>query len=172
MKVNLVLKTAGFVAALSLASVAFAMPLSASECGPSTPTSSEGKLSLKACNLLNRLHENAYRVRDEADQLEAYNREPSLISWHIEADTLMRMRDRINHMDQILHQLRSMEGMLPQIQQAEINKAAPAMVELTDTTQTAIKFLNKNEDGLWVPQYATYAKEMYTEAGRVERSAV
>ena len=172
MRVKLVLKTVGFLAALSLASTVFAAPLPASDSGPSTLTSPAANLSLRASNLLNRMHNDARWVRDEADQLEAYNRQPFQISWQIDAVTLMRMRKRINHMDQILYRLRSMEGMLPQIQQAEINKAAPAMVELTDTTQTAIKFLNKNEDGLWVPQYATYAKEMYTEAGRVERSAV
>ena len=75
MDVKLVSKVVGFLAALSLASVAVGAPLSASESGPPTPASSEGNPSIRGSNLLNRLHENASRVRDEAAQLEVFDRE-------------------------------------------------------------------------------------------------
>jgi len=172
MDVKLVSKVVGFLAALSLASVAVGAPLSASESGPPTPASSEGNPSIRGSNLLNRLHENASRVRDEAARLEVFDREPTEISWESEGAILQRMRDRIDHMDKILHRLRSMEGVLPKGQQEEINKAAFATVELTDTTQAAIEFLNNNQNRLWAPQYTAYANEMYSEASRVERSAV
>jgi len=157
MEPNLMAKLAGLLATLSLASVGFAAP------APCLNRSDA------ASQMLSQLHDEADQVRDSADLLEAYNREPSGIDWRIQADTLETMRDQINQMDQIMYRLRNMEGKLPQDEKAAINRIAPAVVELTDTTQTAITFLNNNELLTWLPKYQAYAREMYSEAGRVER---
>lgn len=157
MNSSLMAKVVGSLAALLLACSAFAAPPLA---------------TADAHDLLRQLHADAYQVRDAADQLEALNREPFQFSWETQAEALENMRDRINHMDGVLYELRSMEGMLPQGQQAEIDNAAPAMVELTDTTQAAIEFMNHNQDRLWVRQYTDYVNEMYSEASRAERSTV
>jgi hypothetical protein len=154
MNSSLMVKVVSFLASLLLACSAFAAP----------PIR-----TADAHDLLRQLHDDAYQVRDAADQLEAYNREPFLIDWRIEADTLQSAKDEINHMDRTLDHLRAMQKALPQDEQAEINEVTPALVELTDTAQAAISFLNHNQNDLWMPQYTAYADEMYSEAGRVER---
>jgi len=154
MNSSLMAKVIGFLAVLSLASSAFAAPM---------------LRTTDAHDLLRQIHDDAYQVRDAADQLEAYNREPFLIDWRIEADTLQNMKYQINHMDRALYRLRAVEGGVPQDERAQINEIAPAMVELTDSAQAAIVFLNNNENLLWVPKYTAYADEMYSEACRVEQ---
>lgn len=157
MNSSLMAKVVGFLAVLSLASSAFAAP-------PLTSTD--------ARDMLRQLHDDAFQVRDAADQLEAYNREPFLIDWRMQAETLENMKYHINHMDRELARLRAVQGKVPQDERAQINEIAPAMMELTDSAQAAIDFLNNNEHLLWMPKYTDYADEMYSEACRVERYSV
>ena len=153
-------KLGGLLAAFSLAPLAFA----------GAPPMCSASRSETASQMLSEIHQDAYQVRDYADRLEMYNREPFLISWQADARTLENMRDQINQMDQTLQRLRTMKAVLPQNEDAEINQITPAMVELSDTTQTAITYLRHNELLTWVPKYTAYAGEMYTEAGRIERA--
>jgi hypothetical protein len=162
----------GSLAALSLASAAFAATPPVCKCGPPTPESYKWNFSKEASSLLAQLHQYAYSVRNSADILGEYDREPSLSDWRIDAVTLDSMRDQINKMDQILCRLRIIERVLPPEQQAEINKITPATLELTDTAQTAITFLHDNEELTWLPKYTAYAGKMYSEAGRIERGTV
>ena len=172
MKSSLRAKVAGLFAALALASAAFAASPPRSKDVLPTPDSSTRNLSQEASGLLAQLHQRAYSVRDSADLLEGYNREPLLIDWRIEAETLSGMQDQINKMDRILYRLQNMEKALPPEQRAEINEATPAAIELTDTAQAAIDFLNHNQQRIFVPSYTAYAGEMSSEAGRIERSTI
>jgi len=155
MKRNPMLTVTGLFAALSVATSLFA----------ASPPAQE------ASNLLNRLHDNAFKVRYWADQLQTYDRAPTLVSWKMDAGALDRMRTRINRMDHILHRLQTMEGSLPQDQRMEINQIAPPMIELTNTTQIAIQFMRKHEDLIFLPKYTAYLDPMYSEASRVERDS-
>jgi len=146
-------KVVGLLAALVLASSAFAAP-------PLT--------TAQAPDMLQQIHDDAYQVRDEADQLTGYDQEPNLIDWRMHADILQNMKYQINDMDQALHRLRDDEAALPKHDRAEVNRIAPALVELTDTAQDAIDFLSNNKNLLWEPRYTAYVDEMYSEAGRVE----
>ena len=155
MKQNLTLTVTGVLAAFSLATFLFA----------ASPPAQQ------ASNLLNRLHDNAFKVRDWADQLQAYDRVPTLVSWEMDADALDHMRTHINRMDRILHRLQTMEGSLPQDQRLEINQIAPPMIELTNTTQIAIQFMRNHEDLIFLPKYTAYLDQMFSEASRVERDS-
>jgi len=162
-------KVAAFLAALSLASAAFAATPPAKEGASANADSSGRQPSFKASKLFREFHENAFEVQDWADKLQAYDRAPTLVSADLDAVALDHMRDRINHMDQILERLRSIEKSLPQDQRAEVNQIAPALVELTDTTQAVIHFLNNPDDLLFVPSYEGYLDQIYSESSRVER---
>jgi uncharacterized protein (DUF1778 family) len=168
MKSSLLTKVAGFLAGLSLASAAFAATPPASQGGSATPDS--GNLSQKASRQLARLHQDAQAVLKSADTLEGYNRESFMIDWRADARTLDRMRSRIDDMDHRVYLLRAMEGNLPQAQKAEINEITPAILELTNTAQTAIDYLRNNQDRTMFPQYTAYAGEMYSEAARIEHA--
>jgi hypothetical protein len=82
---------------------------------------------------------------------------------------LEEMRNEINQMDETLHQLRAREGNLPRNEAAEIDRITPAMVELTNSTQSAITYMNNNHADLFAPQFTDYTHEMFAEASRVER---
>ena len=159
MKSSLMTKLVGFVAALSLASVAFAGGLAVSRQINSDLVSQR----------LSTIHDDAYEVREGADHLRFYNHAAYLSGWEIDRYNLENMRDDINQMGETLYRLRSEEGVLPRNEDREINRIAPPMMELTDTTQAAIVFLNSHHDALWMPQYRAYLSEMYTEANRIER---
>ena len=169
MQSSLMPKVVGFLAALSLASAAFAATSPVCQCGPPTPKSYKWNFSKEASGLLAQLHQDADGVVESADTLEEFNREAFLIDWQADGVTLDSIRDEVNKMDQILCRLRIIERVLPAEQQADINKITPATLELTDTAQAAITFLNKNEQRTWLPRYTAYAGEMYSEAGRIER---
>jgi len=145
-------KLAGFIAALSLAAAAFAAPPLVCKNAP---------------EMLSQLHQDAQQVRDTADQLEAYNREPFLVGWQVNADMLQSMQGQINQMDRTLYRLHTIEATLPQNERTEINEVTPAMVELTDTAQLAINFVKNHEDDVWMSKYTAYADEMYNQANRI-----
>jgi len=168
MKSSPMLKVAGFLAALSLASAAFAAAPPASKGRFVTPDS--GNLSQKAFRLLSKVHQDAQGVLKSADTLEGYNRESFMIDWRADATTLVRMQSQIDKLDHRVYQLHAMEGKLPQAQQTEINQITPAMLELTNTAQTAIDYLRNNQDRTMFAQYTAYAGEMYSEAARIEHA--
>ncbi|HXX24637.1 MAG TPA: hypothetical protein VEO19_15940 [Terriglobia bacterium] len=172
MKSCLMRKVAGFLAAPSLALVAFVTPAPASGGGPAPPVAAGRNLSLKASVLLARLHQHAYALQESADTLEGFNRATFLVDWRTDASTLVTMRAEVNRMDRILSRLRTMEKMLPSDQQAEINKTTPAVLELTNTDQAAANYLKNNQDSTMFPQYMAFASEIHDEAVRIERSTV
>jgi len=56
-------------------------------------------------------------------------------------------------------------------QQAEVDRIAGNLQLLADNTQDAILFLGKHQHELWLPPYARYTSNMFTEATALERSA-
>jgi hypothetical protein len=165
MRSKLLARAACFLAAVSLSLVGFAFE-------PPAPPVSSGGPSTEAARLLKELHQDANNLRMTADQLEMYNRDRGLtgIGWEADATALQNMKDQINKMDRITYRLRNLEKELPQAQEAEVNKIAPAMAELTDTTQAAIQYLSNNENRLMFDPYPSYAGELYSESGRVVRA--
>jgi hypothetical protein len=168
MNSSVIARAAGFLAALSLASAAFAAAPPASKGGSAAPDS--GNLSQKAFQLLSKVHEDAQEVLKSADTLDWYNRESFMIDWRADATTLVRMQSQIDELDHSVYQLHAMEGKLPQAQQAEINQITPAMLELTNTAQTAIDYLRNNQNRTMFARYTAYAGEMYSEAARIEHA--
>ena len=166
MRLKLMANVAGLVAAMSLPVAGFAATQPTAE-------SQVWNLPNEASSLLSQLHKNACRVRNLADQLQMYDRERGAtdgVGWQADADLLETMRNRINKMDQMTYRLRVMGSKLPQAQRHEISKMEPAMLELTDTAQTAIEFLDNNENHLGFAPYPSYAGELYAEARRVEHA--
>lgn len=163
------IRMVGFIAAVGLASAALTAAPPA-RAGGSATAAVGATLPQEASELLAKVHQEALGVRDSADTLEEYNRESFMIDWRADADTLERMRSQIDNMNRVVYQLRSMEGNLPQAQQAEVNQIAPAMLELTNTAQTAIDYLKNNQDRTMFPRYVSHANAMRVEANRIIHS--
>jgi len=165
MKPNIIARMAGFLAALSLACAAFAAAPPASKGSSAAPDLQ------KAFQLMSKVHQDAQEVLKSADTLQWYDRESFTNDWRADANTLVRMQSQIDELDHSVYQLRALEGNLPQAQQAEINQITPAMLELTNTAQTAIDYLRSNQDRTMFSQYTAYAGEMRSEAARIEHAS-
>jgi hypothetical protein len=142
-----------------------------------TPTTSNGSkptaesynstYSKEASQVLNQVQVDAYKVRDSAAQLEAEDREPAEIGWRGEADLLNRLRYQVNQMDAHISRLRTIEHLTDSQQRATINRILPQMIVVSDETQAAIHFFDKNNDDLWAPRYDRDAVDLYDSANRV-----
>jgi hypothetical protein len=128
-------------------------------------------LSTQANRLRNRMHDDAYQAQRAADHLYTleFNYGPDEISWEAHADVLGREARLDNRMDRILVQLRTMEEKLPANQQAEIKAITPAVIELTDSTQSAMVFLGRHENELFLHPYRQDVQAIDHEAHRVAK---
>ena len=169
MKTGSMLKLTGLLAAFSLTSMLLAVAPSALAGGPGAADNATN-LSQRASDTLATVHQDAETIENSADTLEGYNREAFEIDWRVDARTLGNMKSDINKVDKMVHQLRGMEADLPQAEQSEINQIVPAAAELTNNAQLAIRFLSTHQEGTMLPQYTSYAGEMYAEAARIVQS--
>jgi hypothetical protein len=129
--------------------------------------SKEGAFANDASNLLLQIQADAVRVKIDADQLQANVREPFRIDWQIDGGQLNSIRARVNAMEKLLHQLRVNQAETLPWQQKAIQRIAPTVMNLTDTTQDAIVTLNNNKGHIWFSDLEGLAGHMYNEAGLI-----
>lgn len=137
-------------------------------CGNSALDSENETSSITTSCLLNNVKWDSSKVHDMAAQLQAYAGEQFLVSWHADAELLERARTVVNQMDAMERQLRLMAPDDNPAQRAVIKEIAPAIVLLSDETNSSILFLNGHEDELWLPEFADYANGMYTYSSRID----
>lgn len=112
----------------------------------------------RTSRLLNRMQYQAVRVSNDAEQLQSYAYED--LSWQSDAYMIDRMADRLRKMDAMLYDLRVMKPYVVPAQSHVIWRLTPHVIVLTDEMNTAIRFINKNHDRLWEPQWNAYVGEM------------
>ena len=95
--------------------------------------------------------------------------EPSS-DWESDGDLLERVRDRVNEMDKLLSQLRENQAEASPWQQKAIERIAPSVVNLTDTTQAAIVSLNDNQGHPYFSDLAGLASNIYNQASQIART--
>ncbi len=156
------------VAFLLLPAAVAAAPGAASRTVPNIGPNPSPSAS-KAAFLLQQIQADAFKVRNEADQLESYNMNEEM-DWRTHADRWEMMRDQINHMGQVLQQLEINKADLPPWERKAVDRIRPALLELADNTQSAIEFVNNNHEKLFAPSYSVYAVETRDEAHRIETS--
>lgn len=148
--------------------------LAAAPTKPSTASYDSASFQLpgtkEAANLLVQLRTDAMRVRDLADQWQTYDRDPNLIDWRLHGYLLERMRDRVNAMDETFIELEGIRQDARPWEQKAIGRIAPKVVELSDSTQWAINYLNDHHTYLFNPAYTAQATYMFHQANRIVRS--
>jgi len=156
-----------YLSTVVLPAVTFGAALPVAKSGSSA---SEQNLSEKAEGLLNRIHADAYHAAYNADRLNSFEflSSPDMLAWETHSYVLSREAYWTNNMDRLLTQLRTMQHELPANQRAEVKTLTPALLELTDSTQAAILFVNQHEDELFLQQYRDDVKAIDNEATRVE----
>jgi hypothetical protein len=169
MRNNLLVKGVLVAAALCVAPAALPASPGASQPSARATEWSKGGMPINATNLLQQVHIDALRVRDNADKLRLRVGDPSINS-ELEGDLLDRVRDRVNEMVKVLSQLRENQAEAPPRQQKEIERIAPSVVNLTDTTQEAIVSLNNNQGHPYFSNLAGLAGDIYDRASQIART--
>jgi hypothetical protein len=169
MRINFFYKGVLLAATLCVAPAALPASSSASQPGASTAESSKGAFPISASNLLQRLQVDALRVQDSADLLRLRGGEPSS-DWESDGYLLERVRDRVNEMDNLLSQLRGNQAEASPWQQKAIERIAPSVVNLTDTTQAAIVALNNNQGHPYFSNLVGLAGDIYDRASQIART--
>jgi len=140
--------------------------------GPVTPASYTWNFPNEASHLLQQMKDQAIQVRDQADQLRAFDREGALISWDVDADVLTNAKAEVNTMDKELCRLRVIRRVTLPWQQEAIDRVVPKMIELTDYVGDAIQ--NVNDHHMTVntldKSYAEEADFVYQRANNIARS--
>lgn len=129
--------------------------------------SNKQDLARKATFLVSQIHVEAARAQDAAGRLEANALEPE-VGWQVDGNVLGQVKHWANAMDKNLCQLETIQRSLPAAQRNEVNKIAPDVVGVTDSTQSAIWFLGQHQNNLFLRQFEPYAKSIYQASGRVE----
>jgi len=124
----------------------------------------------EASNLLQQIKADAVTVSKLADELHTYSYQPNEIDFRFQGSLLNDAREQVNQMDEMLTRLRTIRRVTMPWQQKAIDRVTPAMVELTDSTQSATDFLNGHQDYPFSPSYLADSTNMYKEASRIARS--
>jgi len=120
--------------------------------------------------LLEQIRSDATSVENGADQLRELLRETSTANWEGDAFLLVHISDRVNEMNKHLFYLREHEAEASSLQQKIIEGVEAPAIELADTTQDAANTLKNNEAAVYMSDLASLAKDIYDEAGRVDRT--
>jgi hypothetical protein len=116
------------------------------------------------------MRSDATSVENGADQLRELLRETSTANWEGDAFLLVHISDRVNEMNKHLFYLREHEAEASPLQQKIIEGVEAPAIELADTTQDAANTLKNNEAAVYMSDLASLAKDIYDEAGRVDRT--
>ncbi len=170
MQTNLIRKALWAVVSACVAPVLVVACAPPSLKGTPITAAQRDKASQETSRLLELVQREAYKVRKAADQLQSYASEPDLYDWQVDGYVLNQARSRVNAMDAALYRLRALRGNTSPLQQKAIDRIAPTIVDLTDTTQLAITSLNRNEAHLYTSQLKGYAEDMCNQAKLIGNS--
>ncbi len=170
MQINSIRRALWAVVSACVAPVLLVASAPSSLTGTLTTAAQRGKASQETSRLLAQVQGEAYKVQKDADQLQSYMSEPNLYDWQLDGYVLDQARSRVNAMDATLYRLRALRGETSPLQQKTIDRIAPTLVDLTDTTQLAITSLNRNQPHLYTSHLKAYANDMYSQAKLIASS--
>lgn len=166
MRIDMLRKVIGVVAGVCLGPAL----LMASPRPTLTGTPFKGKNLQETSYLLKRVEGEAFKVQKDAGELQAYVTQPDLYDWQLDGSLLNRIRSRVNAMDADLYKLRKMQGKVSAVQQKAINRVAPTVVDLSDTTSLAIASFNRNRYHIFTSHLKEYASDLHDQAGLIGNS--
>lgn len=135
--------------------------------GPVTAASYTWNFPKEASGLLTQMKTDAFQVRNIAGNLQALDRDGYANFWEYDATLLQSARSQVNAMDGMLCRLETIRRVSTPWEKQAISNVVPNIIELSDTTQAAIQYLNHNHGALMFPAYAGQAEVMYDKANRI-----
>ena len=108
----------------------------------------------KVSRILSDAKMEAYQLKVDADNLEAYTR--SNATWESHADAISRIKDDVNTMGKTLTKLEENRGAAELWQRTAIDRVMPVAKELAANTTAAINYLSEFPRRLNTPTYQDY----------------
>jgi hypothetical protein len=118
----------------------------------------------EAQELLDDVGAEARQASYHADQLQNF---PAAIDWEEHADELNAIRAEVNAMGSKLCRLEKIRRVVSPWEQKAIDDAAPLITEMANEAQSAITFLNDNQNHLFDPGYHAYSREMFQQSSKL-----
>jgi hypothetical protein len=139
--------------------------------GAPTPESYTHDFAKEANQLLNSLRIQADAVKRDSAGVANLSRFDET-DWESNSYDLARIREHVNAMGKTLCRLNQIRTAVLPWQRQEIDRITPALVELADSTTSAIKLLGKHEQNFWATNFPNEMQDIYNDANRIESSAV
>lgn len=139
--------------------------------GAATPESYTHDFAKETDQLLTSMRIQAYAAKEDADGLGNLSRFNE-VSWQRDSARLARIREHVNTIGETLCRLEQIRLVALPWQRQEIDRIAPAVTELADSTQSAIKLLNSHEHNFWATNLPDDMDAIYNEANRIHSTAV
>lgn len=139
--------------------------------GPTTPESYTHDFSKEADQLLTNIKDQAATVKRDADGMASLSRYNE-VDWEMSADRLATIRADVNAMGKSLCRLDEIRSAVLPWQRQEIDRIRPALVELADSTTSAIKLLDNHEKNFWATNFPNEMSYIYKDAGRIDSASV
>ncbi len=118
--------------------------------------------------LLHLLESDAVKVDKDADMLLTYQRSTA-VSWDSHASMLNLIAETVNDMNTRVGQLESARETLTDLERQELDRIRPAVIELTDCTNDAIKALNPHVSTMPSADYTMDIKALFAKAGELSK---
>lgn len=170
MRINMLYKSILVAATLCVAPAAFSGSPNGSPPRVRSVVTGKGIFGNDASNLLQQIRADALGVKNDADELRAFTRTPFLIDWISDGGQLTNIRGRVNDMDKLLVQLRENQSEALPWQQQAIDRIAPTVVNLTDTTEAAIVSFNQYQNEVFYSDVPGLAADMYDQARLIDKT--
>jgi hypothetical protein len=140
--------------------------------GPPTPESYTWNFPQEASTLLQNVKQQDSHVLGEVGTLQQLSRDGDgdRIGWQSAATTLNQIRDHVNDMDGMLCRLRTIRRVALPWQQQAIDRLAPHLIELTDYTQSALTYLNRNQEHPYMYPFQQDVEYMWLRADGIYNS--
>jgi hypothetical protein len=139
-------------------------------CAPGKPTAASYTWDFKAeaSRILESIRLDAAKAHRQAALIKSYD--PLSISWQSHAETLTAIKGAVNDMGRKLCRLEQIRRVVAPWQQQAIDRIAPQITLMANSTEDAINFLNANEGNFWEPAYVRYTDNIAQDSGRVSKS--
>lgn len=133
----------------------------------STDVCSSAEPATEASCLLTQMKDQALQVRHLSDNLQGTDHQMFENYWQYDSSILQRAKIDVNKMDGTLYRLRTIRAECSPSERRAISLLAPSVVELSNTTQAAINYMDQHEQALMFPAYRDDADVMYAKSNRV-----